>query len=121
MGPRSVLSQQPSGAPLDGPAATDWAVLSAQIAALQAELRALNARLSDLAPTLDRLAGLVDSSPSQQPAAPLLSASTLLARRNGERLNAEVLRRSAQGVDPDNDTELDLMIDRLHDLSEPSD
>jgi hypothetical protein len=50
------------------------------------------------------------------------SASTSLSRRNPERLAAEVQRRRAllkvEDLDPlDSDTELDLLIDRLHDLA----
>ncbi|MCS5705498.1 hypothetical protein NZK27_04765 [Synechococcus sp. FGCU-3] len=44
-----------------------------------------------------------------------------MQRRNAERLAAEVQRRQAvqpdAGVDGEADTELDLMIDRLHDLA----
>ncbi len=46
-------------------------------------------------------------------------ASTLLARRNATRLNDEVLRRTSAGLDPEGDTEVDLLIDRLHDLVDP--
>ena len=45
------------------------------------------------------------------------SPSALLARRNAERLAAEVQRRSALVSDPEDDTELDLLIDRLHELA----
>ncbi len=55
------------------------------------------------------------------------SAATLLVRRNGERLQQEVRRRLAtaagQGDDGSQqnlDTEVDLLIDRLHDLAEAS-
>ena len=43
--------------------------------------------------------------------------SALLARRNAERLAGGGQRRTALGNDPQEDTELDLLIDRLHDLA----
>jgi hypothetical protein len=43
--------------------------------------------------------------------------SALLARRNAERLAGEVQRRAALISDPQEDTELDLLIDRLHELA----
>ena len=45
------------------------------------------------------------------------SPSALLARRNAERLAGEVQRRAALASDPEDDTELDLLIDRLHELA----
>jgi hypothetical protein len=45
------------------------------------------------------------------------SPSALLARRNAERLAGEVQRRAALISDPEDDTELDLLIDRLHELA----
>ena len=45
------------------------------------------------------------------------SPSALLARRNAERLAGEVQRRAALASDPADDTELDLLIDRLHELA----
>jgi hypothetical protein len=45
------------------------------------------------------------------------SPATLLTRRNAERLAGEVQRRTELNVDPELDTETDLMIDRLHDLA----
>ena len=49
------------------------------------------------------------------------SATTWLQRPNAERLAAEVQRRQALQLDGadagDTDTELDLLIDRLHDLA----
>ena len=45
------------------------------------------------------------------------SPSALLARRNAERLAGEVQRRTALASDPGDDTELDLLIDRLHELA----
>ncbi|MEI6359956.1 MAG: hypothetical protein WCO50_06475 [Synechococcus sp. ELA619] len=45
------------------------------------------------------------------------SPSALLARRNAERLAGEVQRRAALASDPGDDTELDLLIDRLHELA----
>jgi hypothetical protein len=46
------------------------------------------------------------------------SPSALLARRNAERLAGEVQRRAALASDPGDDTELDLLIDRLHELAQ---
>jgi hypothetical protein len=45
------------------------------------------------------------------------SPSALLARRNAERLAGEVQRRAALASDLEDDTELDLLIDRLHELA----
>jgi hypothetical protein len=67
---------------------------------------------------------LVAAGPSSDlaPGSPASSPSTTLSRRNPERLAAEVQRRrallSGEDLDPiDGDTELDLLIDRLHDLA----
>ena len=110
MGAGPVVSHNSDWVPPDAPV-RESSALADQITALQREISALNTTLSALSPALERLAGLVDSPPDSAP-------STLLARLNGERLNAEVMRRTARGIDPDNDTELDLLIDRLHDLSD---
>ena len=74
------------------------------------------------------LRGLVPSRVAARPSSDLVlgssasSPSTTLSRRNPERLAAEVQRRrsllSGEDLDPlDADTELDLLIDRLHDLA----
>ena len=46
-----------------------------------------------------------------------LSPSTQLARRNAERLAEEVRRRRESTPEPEDDTDIDLLIDRLHDLA----
>ena len=46
-----------------------------------------------------------------------LPPSTQLARRNAERLAEEVRRRRESTPQPEDDTDIDLMIDRLHDLA----
>ena len=45
------------------------------------------------------------------------SPSTQLARRNAERLAEEVRRRRETTPEPEEDTDIDLLIDRLHDLA----
>ncbi|WP_255087972.1 hypothetical protein [Synechococcus sp. Tobar12-5m-g] len=120
--------------PMDPPATPDLNVLATRMEQLEKEIKALNTLLTALRPILERLLETVEPHQGQAPPfaqdpgsmapkdSPLQAAapgtSTLLARRNAERLNAEVMRRSARGLDPDNDTELDLLIDRLHELSE---
>jgi hypothetical protein len=96
------MTQNLSGPTPETPTPPNLSALAARVEALQQEISALKALL-----TLRE--------PLEQPA-----TSALLARRNPERLNAEVMRRSARVVDPDNDTDLDLLIDRLHELSEES-
>ena len=46
-----------------------------------------------------------------------LSPSAQLARRNAERLAEEVRRRRETTPEPEEDTDIDLLIDRLHDLA----
>ncbi|MGA0162445.1 MAG: hypothetical protein ACO3JW_11390 [Vulcanococcus sp.] len=46
-----------------------------------------------------------------------LSPSTQLARRNAVRLAEEVRRRRETTPEPEEDTDIDLLIDRLHDLA----
>ena len=46
-----------------------------------------------------------------------LSPSTQLARLNAERLAEEVRRRRESTPEPEDDTDIDLLIDRLHDLA----
>ena len=46
-----------------------------------------------------------------------LSPSNQLARRNAERLAEEVRRRRETTPEPEDDTDIDLLIDRLHDLA----
>ena len=46
-----------------------------------------------------------------------LAPSTQLARRNAERLAEEVRRRRESTPEPEDDTDIDLLIDRLHDLA----
>ena len=81
--------------------------LLAEIQGLRVELAALRVELQALHPAPDAL----------QPS----SASTWLQRPNAERLAAEVQRRQALHLDGadagETDTELDLLIDRLHDLA----
>ena len=60
---------------------------------------------------------------SQLSAAAKSTTAALLARRNGTRLNDVVQARhvpEAWAEDGGVDTELDLLIDRLHDISDPA-
>lgn len=109
-----------------------------ELAALRAEIASLRQVVSSLVQALGHhppetavshpavssaVSSAVSASvPATLPATlPATAASTaqLLARRNAERLNGEVLRRTALGLDPADDTEVDLLIDRLHDLADP--
>lgn len=90
-------------------------VLSSRVTALQGEVGRLNDALADLGVTLARLSA-PPTADLPDTAGPLASPSQWLVRRNAERLNSEVMRRSIGGIDPENDTEVDLMIDRLHAL-----
>jgi hypothetical protein len=92
------------------------------------QLQAIRADLAQLHQSVLELRGLVQSLVAEGPSLDLALGSsasrpsTTLARRNPERLAAEVQRRTAlltvEDLDPlDGDTELDLMIDRLHDLA----
>ena len=87
----------------------------AQVAALVSRARSQAEDLFE--PTSSRVLG---RHAAQDPAA--MSPSTSLARRNSQRLAADVQRRAAllssEDLAPsDVDTELDLLIDRLHDLA----
>ena len=93
-----------------------------------AQLQAIRSDLAQLHQSVLELRGLVQALVAEGPSrdlalgSPATSASTTLSRRNPERLAAEVQRRrallTAEDLDPlDGDTELDLMIDRLHDLA----
>jgi len=93
-----------------------------------AQLQAIRSDLAQLHQSVLELCGLVQALVAEGPSrdlalgSPATSASTTLSRRNPERLAAEVQRRramlTAEYLDPlDGDTELDLMIDRLHDLA----
>ncbi len=93
----------------------------AQLQAIRTDLAQLHQSVLELRGLVQ---GLVAEGLSRDPAQGSLatSASTTLSRRNPERLAAEVQRRRAllmvEDLDPlDGDTELDLMIDRLHDLA----
>ncbi len=117
--------------------------LTEELAALRQELAALRTTVAELvaalapasaaavAQSLD--AGHPQAAPDSRPrlaapgpepnalsgeARPMGSSpSALLARRNAERLAGEVQRRAALASDPGEDTELDLLIDRLHELA----
>ena len=93
----------------------------ALLIAIRADLAQLHQSVLELCCLVQ---ALVAEGPSRDLAlgSPATSASTTLSRRNPERLAAEVQRRramlTAEDLDPlDGDTELDLMIDRLHDLA----
>ncbi|MGB7565331.1 MAG: hypothetical protein WBM08_11340 [Prochlorococcaceae cyanobacterium] len=101
--------------------------LTAELLALRGEIMALRQVLAALVNVLAAQASFpapgaacAPGDPAPAPlAAPVTPASTLLARRKASRLNAEVLRRTSVGLDPEGDTEVDLLIDRLHDLVDP--
>jgi hypothetical protein len=122
------MTQNHGATPMESPDPPDLNALVSLIGALRQEITALNALLRELRPGLEGLASALETRSAAEPKQPSVSpplpsqpaTSALLARRNAERLNAEVLRRSARGINPDNDTELDLLIDRLHELSEES-
>jgi hypothetical protein len=86
--------------------------------ALLTEIQALRLELADLRRQLEASRASAPAASSIAAAAP---AATLLQRRNAERLAAEVQRRQALqadgAADAEPDTELDLLIDRLHDLA----
>ena len=83
------------------------------------QLRSEVALLRSLVESEGRPVGRTPSASPSSSSSP--SASTLLALRNGERLNSEVRQRlascaaSESGETP---TEVDLLIDRLHGLAE---
>ena len=102
---------------MESPERLTLGTLTADLQALRQELGALRADLRKLHATVEQ--AVEQLAAAQEPRAFSAPApSALLARRNAERLNAEVMRRSARGVEPGSDTELDLLIDRLHELSE---
>ena len=93
-----------------------------------AQLQAIRTDLAQLHQSVLELRGLVQSLVADGPSSELPlgcsgpSPSTTLSRRNPERLAAEVQRRrallTAEDLDQlDGDTELDVLIDRLHDLA----
>ena len=95
---------------------------------VHAQLIAIRTDLAQLHQSVLELRGLVQSLVADGPSSELplgssaSSPSTTLSRRNPERLAAEVQRRrallTADDLDPlDGDTELDVLIDRLHDLA----
>ena len=105
------------------------------LAEIWLELRALRLELAELRGALDRpsqadgfeLPARTGAADSPEPFTRHASAATLLVRRNGERLQQELRRRLAsaavQGDDGSQqnlDTEVDLLIDRLHELAEAS-
>lgn len=90
--------------------------LHSSIGALTAAITSLAARPPDAC--LEPAAELPPATAPAPAPASLASPATLLALRSGERLNGEVQRRLRLGSDADSDTELDLLIDRLHDLSD---
>ena len=88
---------------------------------LQLQVQSLAQELRQLRSEVALLHSLVESEgrPLGRAASP--SASTLLALRNGERLNSEVRQRLATcsaGESGETPTEVDLLIDRLHGLAE---
>jgi hypothetical protein len=102
------------------PSRSDNDELMAEIVHLRREITQLHNSIGALTAAITSLAARPpDACP--QPAAelpPAIAPATLLALRSGERLNGEVQRRLRLGSDADSDTELDLLIDRLHDLSD---
>ena len=92
------------------------------------QLQAIRAELAQLRQSVLELRGLVqilvsdDSSRHPALGPSPSSPSTTLSRRNPERLAADVQRcrtlLTVEDLDPmDGDTELDVLIDRLHDLA----
>lgn len=95
--------------------AAELGALRRQVAGLSAELAALRNELRGL---------IVLLQPAVQPHVPpslAAPADALPARRRAERLAAAVQQRLSGGADPSDDTELDLLIDRLHDLVDAAD
>jgi hypothetical protein len=86
---------------------------------LQLQVQSLAQEVRQLRSEVALLRSLVES--EGRPLGRTASPSTLLALRNGERLNSEVRQRlascsgSESGETP---TEVDLLIDRLHGLAE---
>jgi hypothetical protein len=118
-GSGSVLSAGPTAGPSNGCNNE----LTVEIVRLRQDISQLHSSVSALTAAIAALAGSPPHSrfePPEERRPPMASASpaTLLALRSGERLNGEVQRRLRLGGDADSDTELDLLIDRLHDLSD---
>jgi hypothetical protein len=99
--------------------------LAEEMAGLRLELAGLRTTLAEIVVAL-AAAGTPATAQALATAAPIPgevrplgspSPSALLARRNAERLAGEVQRRTALASDPGDDTELDLLIDRLHELA----
>jgi len=99
--------------------------LAEEMAGLRLELAGLRTTLAELVVAL-AAAGTPATAQALATAAPIPgevrplgspSPSALLARRNAERLAGAVQRRTALASDPGDDTELDLLIDRLHELA----
>jgi hypothetical protein len=88
---------------------------------LQFQVQSLAREVQQLRSEVALLRSLVESEGRPLGRAASASASTLLALRNGERLNSEVRQRlatcagSESGETP---TDVDLLIDRLHGLAE---
>ena len=86
---------------------------------LQLQVQSLAREVRQLRSEVALLRSLVESEGS--PLGRSASPSTLLALRNGERLNSEVRQRlatCAAGESGETPTEVDLLIDRLHGLAE---
>lgn len=121
-GPSAGLSSAPAAAP--SRSCNDE--LTAEILHLRREITQLHTSIGALTAAITSLAARPLEVCSEPPAElrPAMattspaSPATLLALRSGERLNGEVQRRLRLGSDADSDTELDLLIDRLHDLSD---
>jgi hypothetical protein len=95
---------------------------AALIRELLAELQGLRQEVAELRLELRNARQPAVAASPTPPALPAsATATTWMQRRNAERLAAEVQRRKAllpdAAVDGESDTELDLMIDRLHDLA----
>lgn len=98
--------------------------LAAELAALRVEITALHQVLAALLPLLTAQVRSTASGAAQAPGAaptapPASPSATLLVSDKAQRLQAELQRRMAAGLNPDGDTEVDVLIDRLHDLVDP--
>jgi len=83
----------------------DLPELTAEVLRLKQQVEQLQADLLDLRQAL-------------RPGPPAFShAASQLVRRNAERLADEVRRRGEFSPEPEADTEIDLLIDRLHELA----
>ena len=99
--------------------------LAEEMAGLRLELAGLRTTLAELVvalaaagtPATAQALATADPIPGEVRPLGSPSPSALLARRNAERLAGEVQRRTALASDPGDDTELDLLIDRLHELA----